>query len=94
MTRPDWREKLRELLVRAGTVGMKQRDIVKWFDQRNYVEARAEDIENQLEAWLALDMVQSFRVRTGRRAGRPARIWRATTLIYKDTGDIAEQTLQ
>ena len=92
--RPDWREKLRELLVSAGTVGMKQRDIVVWFDKRYYLEARAAEIEEQLEAWLAQDMVQKFRLSTSLRGGRPATLWRATTLIYKDAQDIATDVLE
>ena len=82
--RKDWREALRDLLIDAGTVGLTQRAIVKWFDQRYYTEARAEELENQLRGWENLEMVQSFQVYTTKRARKPATVWRATTKIYQD----------
>lgn len=64
------------MLINGGTDGVKQSKITKRFDQ--WVEC--DMIVNELEALAAQNKAQKFIIR-GR--GRPATVWRATTLILK-----------
>lgn len=72
----DWQDEIRDMLIEAGTDGLKQNIIIKRFD--HWIQA--EEIIAELEALEAHLKVQRFRV--GKR-GRPATIWRATTEILK-----------
>lgn len=76
----DWRDHLDDMLINAGTTGLKQREIVA----RMQNLATAGDIAQHLTALLAEDKVQRFvvpsRLGTG---GRPATWWRATHLILE-----------
>ena len=73
----DWREWLAQRLIAAGTNGLKQRDLV--YPLRDQVEAG--EITEHLEVLKELGKVQKFKMKT---KGRPATIWRATTLILED----------
>lgn len=72
----DWQEELKRLLIDAGTDGIKQSKLVKRFDHWK----EADDVLAELEVLAIQHKVQKF-VTHGR--GRPATIWRATTLILK-----------
>ncbi len=80
----DWREELAEILILAGTTGLKQYAIIKRFD--NWVGA--DDLVMELEGLQAMNKVQKFVVRAKR--GRPATVWRATNLILKPDHEVCE----
>ena len=73
----DWREWLSQRLIEGGTNGVKQRDLI--YPLRDHAEAS--EITEHLEVLKELGKVQKFKVKT---KGRPATIWRATTLILED----------
>ncbi len=70
----DWQEELVHMLIEAGTVGLTQTAIVKRFENWKFTA----ELQNELEVLLAQNKVQRFKVPT---KGRPAIVWRATTLI-------------
>lgn len=74
----DWRVALREMLIKAGSNGVKQSALT--FRLRSL--ATADDMMVQLEEWRKQNMVQRFRVYP--RLGRPSTVWRATVLILED----------
>lgn len=74
--RLDWQDELIRMLIDAGTDGIKQSKIAKRFD--HWIEA--DDVWAKLEVMAEQHKVQKFKT-SGR--GRPATIWRATTLILK-----------
>lgn len=74
----DWRVRMRNLLLDAGTDGVKQTVILR--DLRS-LEINADLMLEQLEFWRAEGKVQRFTTASGQRGGRPMTIWRATTLL-------------
>lgn len=75
----EWHERLASLLIRAGTTGKKQSEIVKALQGF----ATAATLEGQLEAWWAEDKVQRFTVPPPERGGRSTIVWRATTKLVE-----------
>lgn len=75
----EWRDELVNYLIAAGTTGRNQNEIGVRFKQ-----ARAAEIEHELEGLMAQDKAQLFLVppQNGRN-GRRAKVWRATTKILK-----------
>lgn len=80
-TAPDeyWRLTLRELLIDAGTTGMRITPILHRFVH----SASSAEINEQLEEWLEEGKVQKFTVPSGKKGGRPSQVWRATTEMLK-----------
>lgn len=76
-TGSDWREKLRNFLLQAGTDGRKQKDIVFYLQE----VVTAAEITQHMTAWKAEGKVDRYTVPTG---GRPATIWRATTKMLEE----------
>lgn len=76
----DWRERLKEILIEAGTVGVKQKTLT--YSLRSWT--RASEIKAQLEVLLEHDHVQKFELDSEElTGGRPVTIWRATTKIME-----------
>jgi hypothetical protein len=74
----DYKEEIEMMLVEGGTDGVKQS--VFTASLMNY--CTSDEITEYLELLLVQDKVQKFNVTQKR--GRPATIWRATTLIMED----------
>lgn len=66
------------MLIEAGTDGIKHYKLVRHFHDNRLIDA--DEVLNELEVLLAQNKVQKF---TTNGRGRPATIWRATTLILK-----------
>jgi predicted ArsR family transcriptional regulator len=77
----DWRDKLREMLLKAETEGLAQAKIIKALD--DWVDT--EEIQGYLEGLLAEGRVQRFTIQG--RYGRPKTIWRATIYYDRATSD-------
>jgi hypothetical protein len=76
----EWQEDLIEVLVNAGTTGLKQSEIVSYFARK----ASSESLVRELEILHAQQRVQKFMVKKPSGAGRPAVVWRATIHILKE----------
>jgi hypothetical protein len=70
----EWHQELEQLLIRAGTTGLKQKEII--IKMQGYTTA--EPIEEYLMALASEGKVQRFTVQT---RGRPTKIWRATSAM-------------
>lgn len=72
-------QKLRRMLLGAGTVGLSQSDL----NQRSRTKVfQVEHMLETLEEWKRRGWVQSFRVRGP--SGHPMMIWRATNKLRDD----------
>lgn len=76
----DWRSLLVDLLVGAGTTGIKQRDII----HKLQAYADADTLIDELQSLRKQRKVQKFGLPSGPRGGRPATVWRATKLILEE----------
>ena len=73
--------KLRQLLINAGTNGVTQNDIIRYL--RPHLHSPI--IKTQLEWWREHNAVQRFLDYKG--VSRPTTIWRATTIIMEENMD-------
>lgn len=71
----EYRERIRNLLLDAGTSGVKQRDIT----HKLCHQLDAKEIMEILEKWRSVGAVQKFRL--DELAHRPITMWRATKLL-------------
>jgi len=75
----DWRDVLHDYLIKAGTSGRKQSEIVVRFQGK----VDGASIRSELEALHLADKVQKFEIPTPARGGRSATVWRATTKLVE-----------
>lgn len=76
----DWRDMLHDYLIKAGTTGKKQSEIVTRFQGK----MQAAQIKAELNTLHLEDKVQKFDVpSSGGRSGRGAVVWRATTKLVE-----------
>lgn len=76
-----YKERIRELLLAAGTSGLKQKDITHHMVHK----MTGAEITQQLEHWRSVGAVQKFRL--DELPHRPITMWRATERLAETTED-------